>query len=417
MRTHNWLSIINYQLSVQACYSDCTLKVEQLGSNSSVLDGFPLGGRGEGSSVASHGSILEFLEGEYKHKIVFHPNAPSPSKGSKRPMPFSAPSKSADNSKESSPSKKSRKDDSGKSPFQDLDLTVKLKSSNDNCKWELAGGEQVYIMTSKDCEPRKKVTFIGLGSDLRRKQANFLFFDEKNLMQIAAFDLDSTLICTKSGKVFPVDKDDWRILYPEIPGKLKKLHSEGYKIVIISNKGDLSTGKITVPNFMSKTEAIVKRLGVPLQMYGIAANDGPFRKPRTGVWSLIETEACNGEVDLGASFYCGDAAGRLKDWAPGKKKDFSCTDRLFAVNVGLDFHTPEEFFLGQKKTSKFALPEFDPKNVDKKAPLLKPAAAKISSESQEVWYIFIASRDAATRVGIFKVFSPCTWYLHCNFKF
>ncbi len=165
----NWLSIINYQLSVQACYSDCTVKVEQLGSNSSVLDGFNLGGRGESSSVASHGSILEFLEGEHKHKIVFQPNAPSPSKGSKRPMPSSAPSKSADNSKESSPSKKSRKDDSGGSPFQDLDLTVKLKSSNDNCKWELAGGEQVYIMTSKDCEPRKKVTFIGLCSDLRRK--------------------------------------------------------------------------------------------------------------------------------------------------------------------------------------------------------------------------------------------------------
>jgi len=30
-----------------------------------------------------------------------------------------------------------------------------------------------------------------------------------------------------------------------------------------------------------------------------------------------------------------DAAGRPKDWAPGKKKDFSCGDRLVRVCVYL----------------------------------------------------------------------------------
>ena len=41
------------------------------------------------------------------------------------------------------------------------------------------------------------------------------------------------------------------------------------------------------------------------------------------------------EVDLDECTYVGDAAGRPKDWAPEKKKDFSCTDRMFAANIGI----------------------------------------------------------------------------------
>lgn len=40
------------------------------------------------------------------------------------------------------------------------------------------------------------------------------------------------------------------------------------------------------------------------------------------------------DLDLSTSFYVGDAAGRPANWQPGKKKDFACSDRLFALNLG-----------------------------------------------------------------------------------
>jgi hypothetical protein len=40
--------------------------------------------------------------------------------------------------------------------------------------------------------------------------------------------------------------------------------------------------------------------------------------------------------------FVGDAAGRAKNWAPGMPKDFNCSDRMFAENIGVAFQTPEE---------------------------------------------------------------------------
>ena len=39
-------------------------------------------------------------------------------------------------------------------------------------------------------------------------------------------------------------------------------------------------------------------------------------------------------MDRDRSLYVGDAAGRPENWKPKTKKDFSCADRLFAINLG-----------------------------------------------------------------------------------
>ena len=85
-----------------------------------------------------------------------------------------------------------------------------------------------------------------------------------------------------------------------------------------------------------------------------------------------------------SSFYCGDAAGRTKKASDGKK-DFACSDRLFALNTGLRFFTPEQFFLGKKAEEAHKMPDFDPRSVfDRQSQLLEPAEATLTSIKQEV---------------------------------
>lgn len=43
--------------------------------------------------------------------------------------------------------------------------------------------------------------------------------------------------------------------------------------------------------------------------------------------------------------YVGDAAGRAKEWSPGKPKDFSCSDRMFAANLEIGIDILNLYFL------------------------------------------------------------------------
>ena len=54
------------------------------------------------------------------------------------------------------------------------------------------------------------------------------------------------------------------------------------------------------------------------------------------MWKFL-LEHCNQsvKVNMTQSIYVGDAAGRAKNWAPGRSKDFSCADRMFAANIDI----------------------------------------------------------------------------------
>ncbi|XP_055003827.1 bifunctional polynucleotide phosphatase/kinase-like [Boleophthalmus pectinirostris] len=117
----------------------------------------------------------------------------------------------------------------------------------------------------------------------------------------------------------------------------------------------------------------------------VASGPGIYRKPVVGMWThLCEKANESIPVDKAQSFYVGDAAGRPENWAPGKKKkDFSCSDRCFALNIGLQFHTPEEYFLGWK-SAPYNLPEFDPRKLNYNARLYDPPSASLISDKTEV---------------------------------
>ncbi|PRP89190.1 polynucleotide kinase 3-phosphatase [Planoprotostelium fungivorum] len=167
--------------------------------------------------------------------------------------------------------------------------------------------------------------------------------------RIAAFDMDGTLITTKSGRKHPANETDWKFLYDEIiETKLKELHKQGYKIVLFTNQAGVGKQQ-TASSIQNKIAKILRTINVPAQVL-VATKKDQFRKPSSLLWrKFIENLNRGVEADVKRSFYVGDAAGRPGGWKVKVNKDFSCADRSFAHNIGLTFHTPEEYFLGEEE--------------------------------------------------------------------
>lgn len=242
--------------------------------------------------------------------------------------------------------------------------------------YDLNHGYKIHLQShSKEY----KINFIsaqkveGMEVDLVQSRAQWELIDNKELLVftsancahsalIAAFDLDGTLIKTKSGARFPKDDDDWELLFGNVKNKLREKHNENYKIVIFTNQAAIDKNDSKRLGFQRKIENVIKRIDLPIQAF-IATGHTIYRKPVPGMWYVLTMEKNGGlEVNMEKSFFVGDAAGRAKNWAVKKPKDHSLADRLFAVNVGLKFYTPEEFFLGAKSVD-YSMPKFDPKNV------------------------------------------------------
>jgi len=176
-----------------------------------------------------------------------------------------------------------------------------------------------------------------------KKDTMYYFFNNpKNIIKIASFDLDNTLIKTKSGNVFPKDYNDWTWLYDNVPTTLQKLVQDDYSIVIFTNQKGISKGKETIENFSIKIKNIIKELfkfNVILDVL-IATEDDWYRKPMTGMWEFYLEHHKIDELDN--SFYCGDAAGRI--YTNKKLNDHSDSDIHFANNINLKFKLPEDVF-------------------------------------------------------------------------
>ncbi|PFH31786.1 polynucleotide kinase 3 phosphatase [Besnoitia besnoiti] len=231
--------------------------------------------------------------------------------------------------------------------------------------------------------PTEKQDYSAVGADRR----------EIGCAGIALFDMDGTLITTKSGKKFPQSSSDWKLLHPShIVQKMKYLVDEGYHVVVLSNQLGVQKGHTALASLTEKCDSLQEALSVPVTIC-LAVDDDLFRKPRTAAASFIfgdlvshlhRTKCCVSWHELcvtqgsGGSwsfrrqrlsayppvFYVGDAAGRLGDCtgaaatdkragqrakgsgnAKGKAKDHSAADLKFALNVGVPFFTPEQFFL------------------------------------------------------------------------
>ncbi|KAH7305986.1 polynucleotide kinase 3 phosphatase-domain-containing protein [Stachybotrys elegans] len=185
--------------------------------------------------------------------------------------------------------------------------------------------------------------------------------------KIAAFDLDSTLITTASGKKHAAGAMDWKWWDSRVPDRLRQLYQDDYQLAILSNQAGLTlhvdpkskapkaSSQKRLGEFKQKCNAILSSLDLPVSIYAATERD-IYRKPKTGMWKELceDYDIPEDEVDLKNSFFVGDAGGRIARVAStgsgvaAAAKDFSCSDRNFAHNVGIEYTTPEEYFLGEK---------------------------------------------------------------------
>lgn len=161
---------------------------------------------------------------------------------------------------------------------------------------------------------------------------NFIYY--KNLdsskPKIAGFDLDHTIISPKHS-IFPKDENDWKYTFSDMKEKILEL-SKDYNIVIFSNQKQYNRNSNII---ISRINKFIIDLGIPVTIF-LSINDDNYRKPNIGLWEFLETYI---DTDKSSSFFVGDAAGRVYS---NTFKDFSASDYKFALNVGIDFKTPQQ---------------------------------------------------------------------------
>jgi bifunctional polynucleotide phosphatase/kinase len=162
---------------------------------------------------------------------------------------------------------------------------------------------------------------------------------ERIIRKIAGFDLDGTLAKARNGRVFFKDADDWEHMFLDM-SKMSELVHKGFYIAVFTNQKWKDKEKLAQAK--KRIENIVRSFHVDVQFVTtvlVATGDDHYRKPQVGMFTHVENNFYK-NINKKESFYCGDAAGRLND--------HSDVDRTFALNCGLQFYTPEEFFLGAK---------------------------------------------------------------------
>ena len=209
----------------------------------------------------------------------------------------------------------------------------------------------------------------------------------------AVFDLDYTLIKTKSGRKFPKDGDDWVYLYDNTREILLEM-SWTYNIILFTNQKGIRKAEKRV-EFMRKVDQIMKDLGIRMHIY-ISIQDGYYRKPFTGLWELF----VNNKLIPDKTFYCGDAAGR--------KEDFAATDLMFAHNIGIPFYLPEQLFLKQDILVDYELPDYLTQYIGTPPKINKPNGEKNmilmcgypgsgkSSFAKQFGYLIASNDDSGT---------------------
>ncbi|QWO71640.1 NRK1 [Orgyia pseudotsugata single capsid nuclopolyhedrovirus] len=150
--------------------------------------------------------------------------------------------------------------------------------------------------------------------------------------KIAGFDLNGTLIETKSGGVFAMNDNDWKLKYTNTTNKLTELLDADYTIVVMTNEqGITKNTNLTALSsaFKKKIETLCRTIDLP--MFVVASCRTKYRKPRTGLFECVRKK--QPMLNVEKSFYCGNNADGT-----------NCNDLQFAENCGIKFYYDYKYF-------------------------------------------------------------------------
>ncbi|KAJ7582486.1 polynucleotide kinase 3 phosphatase-domain-containing protein [Mycena floridula] len=228
--------------------------------------------------------------------------------------------------------------------------------------------------------------------------------------KLALFDLDDTLIKPDDS----ARKWDWWTR--SIPDKLNELHQEGFSIVLISNQAGLARKSSKSPKALDWQQVKIPSIAaaipdLPFRLLAATAKDG-FRKPMIGMWTELERIYKEDDIDIdkAASFVVGDAAGRPA--SDGRKKDFAGTDRMWAANVGITFHTPEEYFLSVPPQP-YKLEGFHVSSLAK-LPLFAPDSSPLLPKPLKQEIILFVGYPALGKTSFYHKHLEPAEYVHIN---
>lgn len=118
-----------------------------------------------------------------------------------------------------------------------------------------------FTLLQPEGNPAEEFNTLFTASEKPSLLYKFSLSKKPSFCQLIAFDMDGTLITTKSGATFSKAVDDWKFLYPNVPAMLREKYKNGAHLAIISNQNGIAKGHTTIPELVKKLTAVSDAIG------------------------------------------------------------------------------------------------------------------------------------------------------------
>ncbi len=159
---------------------------------------------------------------------------------------------------------------------------------------------------------------------------------------ISLFDIDGTLVVSKSGRRYASDANDWVFVSPAIVSHFNELNAAGRVVALVSNQSawttsDASRSKITdILSILHNSNGWAPWCLVATAP--IKQKDAVYRKPGRGLFDKLVEQLGMAPTDV---TMCGDAVGPDD---PNPAYRWASSDRDFATAIGATFQRPCDVF-------------------------------------------------------------------------